>query len=606
MFARSFLGDTVAMTVKNTGFLLDRLGQDCHPLQFLRELTQNSIEAIQRTNESGEIVWDVDWNYLDLEGVKKLCVIDTGEGMTGLEMVEHINKLSSSGGEQSLSGNYGVGAKIAAATKNHHGMVYLSWKRKQGAMIHLWRNPDDGIYGLIQQKRADGNFSEFVELEDEVKPDLVRDHGTKIVLLGNSADEDTVKAPPGTPSPSRWIAKFLNTRFYRFPKGITVKAREGWDYPRSDGARNKMRTLTGQESYLEDHKTRSGEVRLNGATARWWILEDSESLTHDENYYASKGHVAALHKDELYEKTSGRSTAARLQQFGVIFGHRQVVIYIEPHGGEDIHLTTNTSRTNLLINNESLPWADWAAEFREKMPHEIDDLVQQKAAGSSSTDHSQTVRERLKGILDLFRLSRYRPTPSGDLLLNDEELVRGGEQARFGSKSSSGGVSGNSGRRGGTIGNIYSLFQKKNGVPGEKIRPDPFPRTDWISVQNGTREPLDLEDRAARFLVDQNRLLINADFRVFADMIAKWHREFGGGDTVKRTVEEVVHTWFEQALVETVMGVRALQGSKEWSQPQIANALSEEALTAAVMQRYHVNTNVKRELGSKLGKLQTT
>jgi len=32
---------------------------------------------------------------------------------------------------------------------------------------------------------------------------------------------------------------------------------------------------------------------------------------------------------------------------------------------------------------------------------------------------------------------------------------------------------------------------------------------------------------------------------------------------------------------------------------------SEEALTAAVMQRYHVNTNVKRELGSKLGKLQT-
>ena len=41
-------GNFLEMTVSNIGFLLDRLGQDCHPLQFLRELTQNSIEAINR------------------------------------------------------------------------------------------------------------------------------------------------------------------------------------------------------------------------------------------------------------------------------------------------------------------------------------------------------------------------------------------------------------------------------------------------------------------------------------------------------------------------------------------------------------------------------
>jgi hypothetical protein len=45
-------------------------------------------------------------------------------------------------------------------------------------------------------------------------------------------------------------------------------------------------------------------------------------------------------------------------------------------------------------------------------------------------------------------------------------------------------------------------------------------------------------------------------------------------------------------------------GSKEWSQQQIQAALSQEALTAAVMQRYHVNNSIKRELGAKLGKLQ--
>src|SRR5438067_8209035 len=104
MFARSLTGGTTTspMTVKNTFFLLDRLGQDCHPLQFLRELTQNSIEAIQRSGERGEIIWDVDWNHYGLTGVIKLCIIDTGDAMTGPEMVEHINKLSASGAEQSL------------------------------------------------------------------------------------------------------------------------------------------------------------------------------------------------------------------------------------------------------------------------------------------------------------------------------------------------------------------------------------------------------------------------------------------------------------------------------------------------------------------------
>ena len=111
---------TLPLSVENMGFLLDRFGEDCGPLQFLRELTQNSIEAILRTQaREGEIVWDVDWNRFDLlgDGVFKLSIIDQGDGMTGPEMVRYINNLSASIQGQSLMGNYGVGAKIAAATR---------------------------------------------------------------------------------------------------------------------------------------------------------------------------------------------------------------------------------------------------------------------------------------------------------------------------------------------------------------------------------------------------------------------------------------------------------------------------------------------------------
>jgi len=134
---------TLAMKVKNMNFMLDRLGQDCAPLQYLRELTQNALQSIlHRRPSKGEVIWDVDWNRHTLTDVYKLAVIDTGIGMTGEEMVEYINALSSSMSEQSETGNFGVGAKIAAAPRNHAGLIYLSWKDGVGYMIHLWRDPD--------------------------------------------------------------------------------------------------------------------------------------------------------------------------------------------------------------------------------------------------------------------------------------------------------------------------------------------------------------------------------------------------------------------------------------------------------------------------------
>ena len=52
------------------------------------------------------------------------------------------------------------------------------------------------------------------------------------------------------------------------------------------------------------------------------------------------------------------------------------------------------------------------------------------------------------------------------------------------------------------------------------------------------------------------------------------------------------------------MGVQALRNSKEWSVEDIDKAISEEGLTSAVMQRYHVMFAVKREVGSKVGSLR--
>ena len=594
----------LAMSVYNIGFLLDRLGQDCHPLQYLRELTQNSLEAIQRAEGKGEIIWDVDWITYDLEGgVYKLSITDNGVGMTGEEMVKFINQLSSSMSTQSMSGNYGIGAKIATATKNPFGVLYLSWKNGEGSMIQLYKDEVTGQYGLHQWKHADGSYKHYLPIEDDVKPELIGTHGTKVVLLGLEEDSNTMQAPVGAPSPSRWISKYLNTRYFELPEGLSLKAREGWEYQRNDKDRNYLRSLSGQAQYLKQHSTFSGKVNLTDAIAHWWILRDEPAITNNSGYIESAGHTAALYQNELYELSTARSGMAKLQQFGVTFGYRFVVIYVEPTN--ILQLTTNTARTTLLVNNDFLPWADLAAQFRENMPDEIVKLVAEKAAAAANTDHQKSIKDRLKDIMDLFKVSRYRPSATGSTFIDEDRLVRGGNigtqtQNRNIGKGHSSKL--NSGV--GTGGNVYAVFEKTDGTPGKKIKPDPFPQVQWVTVNNGTRDPKDMEDRAAKYLQEQNLLLINADFSVFTDMINFFRKEYKDTPGITDVTEEVVRGWFEQALVETIIGIQGLMNRKDWTQSNIDTALSQEALTASVMQRYHVHYAAKRELGVKVGSLK--
>ncbi len=611
------LGKPLPMTVHNVAFLLDRLGQDCSPLQFLRELTQNGIEAVERKGQDGVIVWDVDWIQYDLVGEPmRLCIIDTGDGMTGDELCQFINQLSSSGAEQSFSSNYGVGAKIAAATKNPAGVVYQSWKDGQGCMIQLEKNPVTGEYGLRQWELSDGSYSHVFPLEDDVKPEIIDEHGTKVILFGKNVDDNTISPPEGAPAPSRWISKYLNTRYFRFPNGLVVKAREGWDSPRDDRDRNVLRTITGQKVYLDGHCTDSGVHKLSLAHVHWWILKDEPARTNNSGYIESSGHVAALYQNELYDRATARAGTALLQQFGILFGSQYVVLYVEPIVDSHSLLTTNTARTTLLLNGEKLPWTELAYEFRQRMPEALSRFVQDKALASTEKDHVKSIKDRLKGIMDLYRVSRYRPAPQGVYLSDPDTFVPVTNSAHSSNKTLRGGGGSNSsfgstsrGKSDSEVGNVYHLFEKKdNGARSERTQTDPFPIVRWVNAKDGTRTENDMEDKAAKYLANQNTLLINADFRVYDDMISRLVKDRAVGQRIelRSVVADVVRQWFEQALIETIIGIQQLKGSKEWGPGEVEKALSEEALTSTIMQRYHIFNTCKRDLGSKLGRAVQT
>jgi len=110
------------------------------------------------------------------------------------------------------------------------------------------------------------------------------------------------------------------------------------------------------------------------------------------------------------------------------------------------------------------------------------------------------------------------------------------------------------------------------GSPGEEVKTfAPEPKVQWISVKDGTRTPPDLEDRAAKYLPQQNLLMINGDYRVFNDMVDRWSQKYSQVSGARPVVESVVREWFEQQLVETIMRALAIRGSSQWTMQNLEN-----------------------------------
>jgi hypothetical protein len=595
-------GDTLPMSVANMTFLVNRLGKDCSPLQFVRELTQNGLEAIAAAGGKGTVVWDVDWNYMDLlsatlgKEVRKIACIDTGAGMTGPEMVEHINRLSSSMHEQSATGNFGVGAKIAAAPGNPHGVVYMSWKGGVGHMIHLWFDPEEKVYGLKRWPQNKGEF--WARVSNDLRPKEIHEHGTVVTLLGKSDEDPTMEPPANTPMRAKWILRYLNTRYFRFPGGVIVKSREGWDLPRGDSY-NFLRQVEGQGAWLDRNSESSGSLALTGATAHWWIIKDS--VDRNSGHVAPGGHMAALFQSELYELMTSRAGISRLQMFGVIFGTDRVVIYVEPESTSDAPVTANTARTALLRGGEPLDWVGWSAEFRELMPEELQALQEEIGSKAGDRDHKKAILERLKQIKDLLRFARFKPEKDGAELIATDVLAEGGEPADLGGAAQ--GAS-RPGRKGGRAGDIYALFAEAGDTPASPVDSLGDPIVQWVSTDDGTRSQEDMKNSAAKFILQQNKLLVNADFRVFTDMQDRWSHLYAHVPGASATIRDAVHEWFQQQLVEAVMSAQALRNTGKWSLQELEQLWTEQALTTAVLPRWHVDQSIKHTLAMRLGPLR--
>ncbi|XXX77305.1 hypothetical protein WMF30_00835 [Sorangium sp. So ce134] len=356
-------------------------------------------------------------------------------------------------------------------------------------------------------------------------------------------------------------------------------------------------------TYLTKHSDSSGTVQLDGAKAHWWVLTERlkddgrQDMWSHQHVQASAGHAAALYQNELYEMRTGRAGQNVVQAFGVIFGHSRVVIYVEPDEG----VTTNHARTMLLRDGRPLPWAAYQEQFRNNLPPEIKALIDSIASKCADKDDNKSIVERLRPLMNLFAATRYRRNPKGTQALDADLVVPGGTPpATSGSGTAGAGGPHRPPRPGGS----YGSHIKNNGLPASPYAPDKIPRVTWVSLARGSRDPGEMEDKAARYFEAQNLVKVNGDFRKFHELVDWCVKEWNLSPTVIPTLRQEIEEWTKQALIEVVMGIEALRGtSPEWGSDACDRALSEEALTTALMARYHLIYAAKRNIGTKIGKL---
>lgn len=392
--------------------------------QQYREFQQNAIEAIQRVQKRtpeyrGVIKWKVDETHFKKFGVKKLCIIDNGEGMTAEEMHRNINNLGGSS-RNNQNSNFGCGAKIAGLSYNRAGLIYKSWKDGKGFAIKFLRN-GRGEYGMA---KINGRSS--FPLSNEDKPEEIGDHGCMVTLLGDTDKQNTILPPTSTSgllkgsklSQPDWLTGYLNTKFYVLPNNISTSVeRFGVLNP---GGGKIFNYIKGHEHGLLNNFDKVEEIQLTQTRVKiFYRTKESYVETSGRTDFLVIGQLGIRNNDEMIKLAfNGKYGANPLPAWGLQCVRKNVALILVPDG----EFVQNIERTDLNYNGRPIDeqMTLWRSEFKEKMPEWLKDIEAKKQ--QEQLDKDNDTEERLKKLSPLFKKdNRYYNSAKGDTDIEESD-----------------------------------------------------------------------------------------------------------------------------------------------------------------------------------------
>jgi hypothetical protein len=575
------------LTTNNTTFLIEKTAASVPLTQFIRELTQNAIEA-----KATKILWtrDLKWEAENVGSGPKLCVVDNGSGMSARTLEEHMSRFASSGKTQGVGANYGVGAKLAAAAHSPHGVVFKTWEKDNsvGSTCVLVVNPAAGLVGLLTL----GNDSCVAPVPLAEAPDLIRKHGsgTVVTLLGNSLSDDTTAYPTANPTGQgggSWVGRQLAMRYFDVREGVQLSAQEF-----SKNAKAAARAVETQQSHLDrrSENKHKGVVKVLDANyaVRWWLLDERDKDGARGQINPSGAQHGVLYEGELYSVKTGPNATRVLQKFGILAGAPRVAIYVEPLPLSAAN--TNLERTRVeLPRSVELPIEEIADDFVANMPGVLRAYVEEQTR--DATLDTEKIADRLLDLLKKMDVGHYRRSDTGTTFIDpDDEDAVGGASGTASTTSEGSAKGGTSGLPGSGRGAAVAEQTQGDRAKALNIR---LPKVLICSDENKTKGTVPLsdagpriQDRAAVYIGGATpTLYVNIDFRAYDKLEKAVAKEVLNETqaTNSALVRKRLVPIYVEGLLEAVLAGMSL--SQQWDAEDKNTLLTPEALTLAALQR---------------------
>lgn len=413
------MGTGLPFKLGRSGVMIELAFANCGENQSLRELLSNSLGAAV-PGQITKVQITPDWTHVQncvkrkAKRVYRLSVWDDGCGMSPKTMTNLLSTLYESSKVQGVTGNFGIGARVALLPANPYGVIYMSWQNGKGYMVRLYRNAA-GEYVMHQWQDEHGNPYSIKETPVEYNKHwdgTPRVHGTLVICLGDGPECQTYLGFPTDKKKrsNRGGLSYLNTRYWSFPPNVkaevwdpggfkgrpgqeveemwpdcygrsidrgTKRAFDAKDEDSTDSHGSQWRTLMGMVYYLKSNYCDAhGTVNLSSAKVHWFIYSDSRNASgglrcNNANAYGpTPGGVGVMWQNEVYEYDKQDN---KFKKFGIISNatSRRMALVIEPDTSM-LEVRTDQSRSRLtLMGAAPLPWMEWAVEWAQKMPDEV-------------------------------------------------------------------------------------------------------------------------------------------------------------------------------------------------------------------------------------------
>jgi len=440
---------TRSMVDNNPTASLARAYREMHPMQYLREMYYNAVEAGATAA------------YIRPVNNIKMAFCDDGHGMNPEDLLRLINgRNSSSKSTDGFHGNFGVGLKDSALTPNPYGLVIASKTetKRHGGMI--WLHQKDGVSGakmlISDEMRRDfcytpDHFEDFTaQYGDELYSidfEWIRNEfgynsfticgvdwmrifkdcraNTIVTMMGESADDVTFD------SRGFKISSFMCSKLYTAPIRMMVP---------STRKRNsigvewiKLQTVSGLKypSYTKLFK----DFKITT-----WIKPADRGPDKRQPINSLRSFMSAVrYKDELFNYVHDPSGAGRsraqtaAKRWGLYYPKvfNRVIIIVEPpqyDADTAIGCFPNSTRQELLWSDPrenidsgkiDVPLREIQDWYISNMPNELRELIQEEV---QKTLEQVKKSKKISQFRKFFKAPKVEKagnaTADGDLFIN--------------------------------------------------------------------------------------------------------------------------------------------------------------------------------------------